>query len=143
MKIEGKCYNNLIKERTLEGEINNYSEIKFTLRQEEGEEEVDLVFEGRIDSCHVHMQGKWNYKGSDRQFEFEFYLFDKMKGTMSLNYLGHQKIIERIEMDLKSMRIYNIPEEEKKGSQIGIRGNEFPPIKLRESSSHIEHTQTI
>ena len=101
---------------SLNGEITDYHRIKFTLK-DASEDEKDKIFEGRIDDYHVHMQGKWKYVDSDTEQHFEFDLTGKIRGNMKLDFRDWPKIEERIELDLRTMMIKKIPEEESNATE--------------------------
>ena len=109
--IKGNVENDKGRQMSLSGEITDYDDIKFTLK-DKLEEEKDMIFEGRIDNYHVRMQGNWKYEDSDTEQHFEFDLTGQIKGKMKLDFRDWPKIAERIELDLRTMKIKNIKEEE-------------------------------
>ena len=108
-KVEGNWFAFNDTEMSLEGEINDMHNIQFTLKEEN---ESDKIFEGTIDDGKVHMKGKWKYKDSDEEQDFEFRLIDKIKGRMKLDPRFWPKIAERIELDMMTMNISNITSDD-------------------------------
>ena len=115
-QIIGEFLNDKGRKMSLSGEITDYHDIKFTLK-DELEDEKDKIFEGRIDDYHVHMHGTWKYEDSDTEKHFEFDLSGKIKGKMKLDFRDWPKIEERIELDLRTMMIKKIPEEESNATE--------------------------
>ena len=108
--------------------------IQFTLKEEN---ESDKIFEGTIDDGKVHMKGKWKYKDSDEEQDFEFRLIDKIKGRMKLDPRFWPKIAERIELDMMTMKISNITSDDQLDQSVA--GNSARPAQNVEAFYSINH----